>query len=283
MKNSYDFFAPPPPDNSFNPIALNEQFELVNSSWKDLVIDWYEYGPGKDLQHKLLAKETDVKYRLKKRYYVFPEHPLRALYKLSREEINVIIIGDEPSNLGNVSDGLAFSSNLPQQYNRDGWAIGNELNNDIGAIDYGISNLCHWEASGVLLLNLVLTVENENPRSHRDIGWEVLTDGIIENLANSAEPKVFMLWGNRSKNKMEKIKSINEEHLVIATNAPNSTSQDCIFKNSKPFSKANEFLLKYNKKVAWLRSNPAVTLKDAQDETVAWRWRDRFTNQNRLS
>ena len=47
-------------------------------------------------------------------------------------------------------------------------------------VDKKDGNLTRWAKQGVLLLNSLLTVEKGNPLSHKDIGWETLTDKIIE-------------------------------------------------------------------------------------------------------
>lgn len=48
---------------------------------------------------------------------------------------------------------------------------------------------------GVLLLNAVLTVRAHQANSHRERGWEQLTDAVVAWLNENLDGLVFMLWG----------------------------------------------------------------------------------------
>ena len=109
-----------------------------------------------------------------------------------------------------------------------------------------LCDLSSWAKQGVLLLNAVLTVEKDKPASHRNLGWERLTDYIIKVLNQSEKPIVFILWGNFAKEKEKYI--TNKKHLVIKSPHPSPFSAYSGFFGSKPFSKANEFLKKNNLK-----------------------------------
>ena len=71
--------------------------------------------------------------------------------------------------------------------------------------DLGISreegDLTDWAEQGVLLLNTVLTVEKDKPNSHKGKGWEQFTDAIIKKVNEKDETIVFVLWGNKAKEK----------------------------------------------------------------------------------
>ena len=49
--------------------------------------------------------------------------------------------------------------------------------------------------SGVLLLNACLTVRAHQANSHKDQGWEKLTDAVISWINKNLDGVVFMLWG----------------------------------------------------------------------------------------
>ena len=101
-----------------------------------------------------------------------------------------------------------------------------------------------WTKEGVLLLNSVLTVRKDSPASHKDLGWQILTDHIIKLLNLKKEPVVFILWGNFARSKKALI--TNPKHLVIESTHPSPFSARNGFFGSKPFSKTNNFL-KQNK------------------------------------
>lgn len=56
-----------------------------------------------------------------------------------------------------------------------------ELESDLG-IKRTETDLTDWAKQGVLLLNAIMTVEQDKPLSHRNKGWETFTDYIITKL-----------------------------------------------------------------------------------------------------
>lgn len=54
---------------------------------------------------------------------------------------------------------------------------------------------------GVLLLNAVLTVRAHQANSHKDKGWEMFTDAVVQWLSNNQQGLVFMLWGSYAQKK----------------------------------------------------------------------------------
>jgi len=103
--------------------------------------------------------------------------------------------------------------------------------------------LTDWAKNGVLLLNTVLTVRCGIANSHKNAGWEILTDRIIEllNQRNSGKPIVFMLWGANAQRKRPLL--TNTRNLVLAGVHPSPLSANRGgFFGGRYFSKANNFL-----------------------------------------
>ena len=93
-------------------------------------------------------------------------------------------------------------------------------------------------------------MEKDKPASHKNLGWERLTDYIIKKVNEKNEPVVFILWGNFARNKKSLINS--SKHLIIESAHPSPFSARYGFFGSKPFSKTNEFLKKNNiKPIDW--------------------------------
>ena len=116
-----------------------------------------------------------------------------------------------------------------------------ELNNDLGIVRSG-NELTDWAKQGVLLLNSVLTVVKDTPLSHKGKGWEIFTDNIIRYLNDRNEPIVFILWGSYARSKKELI--TNKKHFIIESAHPSPLSASRGFFGSRPFSRANDFLVK---------------------------------------
>ena len=118
-----------------------------------------------------------------------------------------------------------------------------ECHDDLGCYIPNHGDLTAWAKQGVLLLNNVLTVRAHQANSHRGLGWEQLTLNIIRYLNQREKPLVFILWG---KNAQEKIQYIDtSKHLIIKSSHPSPYSANYGFFGSKPFSKANAFLVQH--------------------------------------
>ena len=119
-----------------------------------------------------------------------------------------------------------------------------ELYDDLGITPHGDGDLTKWAKEGVLLLNSVLTVKKDSPASHKNLGWELMTDYIIKKVNAKTTPVVFILWGNFAKSKAQYI--TNPIHLIISSPHPSPFSCRSGFFGSRPFSRTNEFLKKNN-------------------------------------
>lgn len=66
---------------------------------------------------------------------------------------------------------------------------------------------------GVLLLNAVLTVRSGAANSHKDQGWEKITDAVIKYLNDNSKNLVFILWGNYAQKKGAHIDKVGQYQL----------------------------------------------------------------------
>ena len=102
----------------------------------------------------------------------------------------------------------------------------------------------------MLLLNSTLTVRKGYANSHKDIGWQIFTDKIIETLCKNKENVVYILWGAYARSKMRYIDT--SKNLVITSAHPSPLSAYRGFFGSKPFSKTNAYLKAHNiKEIDW--------------------------------
>lgn len=177
---------------------------------------------------------------------VFPpkNYIFNALKLTSYKNTKVVIVGQDPYHGEGEAHGLSFSVQKGIKVPPSLKNIYKELLNDLGITPPDNGELTKWAEQGVLLLNSVLTVEKDKPASHRNLGWERLTDYIIKKLNEKEEPVVFILWGNFAKEK--KVFITNPKHLVITSPHPSPFSANSGFFGSKPFSKTNEFLKENN-------------------------------------
>lgn len=101
-------------------------------------------------------------------------------------------------------------------------------------------DLTRWAEQGVFLLNSVLTVEQKNPGSHANMGWQDFTDEVIRVISLHQSNVVFMLWGNHAQKKEALIDTT--KHLVLKAPHPSPLSAYQGFFGCRHFSKANAFL-----------------------------------------
>jgi uracil-DNA glycosylase len=140
-----------------------------------------------------------LRERLDAGVQIFPLRPFRALLELPPENVQVIVVGQDPYHGPNQAQGLAFS--VP-----DFCPTPPSLRNMFKelALEYGAparaprNSLVRWARQGVLLLNTALTVEAHQPASHARIGWEHVTDALIMRVLREPRPKVLLLWGSHA-------------------------------------------------------------------------------------
>ena len=219
----------------------------IGNSWDDILKDEWTKDYFLNLVESL-KKE-------KQNYTIYPEEKdiFNALKMVSYEEVKVVIIGQDPYHGENQAHGFSFSVKEGVQIPPSLRNIYRELEDDlkIPAPDNG--SLVNWARQGVLLLNTCLTVRKGEANSHKNLGWNILTDIIIEKLGNRKDPMVFILWGNHARTKKKLIK--NPNHLIIESVHPSPLSAYRGFFGSKPFSKTNNFLMKCGKdSIQWSSS-----------------------------
>ena len=164
-----------------------------------------------------------------------------ALRHTSYKDVKVVILGQDPYHGEHQAEGLSFSVKNGIRKPPSLQNIFKELNADLKIPLPKTSSLIPWADQGILLLNAVLTVEANKAASHKDKGWEIFTDKVIELLNKKKEPIVFILWGSFAKSKKKLI--TNKNHYIIESAHPSPLSAYNGFFGSKPFSKTNDFLI----------------------------------------
>lgn len=182
---------------------------------------------------------------------IYPEYKniFNALRYTDFDDVKVVILGQDPYHGENEAHGLSFSVRKGTPMPPSLRNIFKELYDDIG-VKRTETDLTSWAKEGVLLLNSIMTVVKDRPLSHKDKGWEIFTDRIIELLGEREKPLVFILWGSYARSKKELIK--NKNHLILESVHPSPLSANRGFFGSKPFSKTNAFLKKNNiEEIKW--------------------------------
>lgn len=209
---------------------------------------------------EILAPIKSTKYftqlwdKLKQEYAttkIFPpkNQIFRALELTAFEDVEVVIIGQDPYHNDFQANGLCFSVSEQVTAPPSLKNIFTELKDDVG-VERTSKELDDWAKQGVLLLNATLTVRAHSPNSHKDLGWETFTNFIIKEISDKKENVVFVLWGAFAQKKAELIDPA--KHFIIKSAHPSPFSVYRGFYGSKPFSKINEYLASKGKKlISW--------------------------------
>ncbi|MCM1503856.1 MAG: uracil-DNA glycosylase [Muribaculum sp.] len=161
------------------------------------------------------------------------------------DDVKVVILGQDPYHGLGQANGLCFSVNRGVPAPPSLQNIFKEVQSDFGLPTAPVdTDLSRWARQGVLLLNSTLTVEAHRPTSHQGHGWEQFTDDVIRVLNEKKEHLVFILWGSYAIKKGAFVD--RSRHLVITSAHPSPLSAYRGFFGSRPFSRANAYLVQNN-------------------------------------
>jgi uracil-DNA glycosylase len=217
---------------------------IISEKWKKILHSEFSKDYFKNLNNFLIEEY--------KNYTVYPkkEHIFAAINKTEFEKVKIVIIGQDPYHGKNQANGIAFSVNdnitNPPSLKNILKELADDLNKDTKHV-----NLVDWANQGVLLLNSILTVRESFPGSHKNKGWEIFTDFLIESLVNERKNLIFIIWGAQAKKKITSIDLSN--HYILESPHPSPLSSYRGFFGCKHFSKANKILRNLNKKeIKWV-------------------------------
>ena len=194
----------------------------VHSSWSPV------FKPIEDLISQILT-------RIEGEETAPPREHIFSAFACDFASVRCVIIGQDPYPTPGSAMGLAFS--VPRSVERIPQSLKNiftELEADTGFSQPAHGDLTRWMNSGVLLLNRVLTTRLGESNSHREIGWQEVTDRIAAELGK--RDVVAILWGKQAQ---ELSKFFN---YSVQSVHPSPLSAYRGFFGSKPFSQVNDIL-----------------------------------------
>lgn len=220
---------------------IKKQIQNINTNWKQFI----ENESLKEYFNDLISfveKEYETKV-----IYPTKEKIFECFKFFNVEDTKLVILGQDPYHIPNVADGLAFSTKInfkPKSLMN----IFKELESDLG-IKRTNCDLEDIAKQNVLLLNTCLTVQAKKAFSHKNKGWEIFTDNVIKYLNENNKDVIFLLMGEKAKDKQE---LIDNKENIITTSHPSPFSARHSFFGSKVFSKINKMLKDKNKEpIKW--------------------------------
>lgn len=207
--------------------------ELVEPGWAEALrpVAGRIAGMGDFLRAEIAAGRT---------YLPAGAHVLRA-FQQPFDEVRVLIMGQDPYPTPGMAIGHSFAvapdvRPLPGSLEN----IFRELQTDLGLPRPSTGDLAPWTRQGVLLLNRALTTAPRRPGAHRGKGWEEVTEQAIRALAARGKPLVSVLWGRDARD----LRPLLDAFPVIESAHPSPMSADRGFFGSRPFSRANDLLIR---------------------------------------
>ncbi len=175
----------------------------------------------------------------KQKIYPPPALTFNAFNLCPLNKLKIVLLGQDPYHQENQAMGLSFSVppgvKIPPSLRN----IYKELESDLGIKPAKSGDLSKWAKEGVLLLNSILSVKENSPLSHSNLGWEKFSDSVIKKISEKKDSLVFLLWGNFAKAKASLIDG--KKHLVLKAAHPSPLARTG-FLGCKHFSKSNDFL-----------------------------------------
>jgi uracil-DNA glycosylase len=196
------------------------------------------------------------------------ENVLRA-FSRPLSQVKILIVGQDPYPTPGHPVGLSFSvASHVRPIPRSLHNIYAELQADLGIQPAASGDLTPWFQQGVLLLNRVLTVQPGRSGSHRGRGWEQVTQCAIEALVARGGPLVAILWGRDAQSLIPMLGSVP----YVASAHPSPLSAAAGFFGSRPFSRANEMLVRAGgDRVDWALEGNALNAQNERGERVDMR------------
>ena len=219
-----------------------------NNDWQELLES--QFSQPYYLQLKTFLNQEYINHEIYPNMYDI----YNAFHYTPYNNVKVVIIGQDPYHGVDQAHGLCFSVKPTVEIPPSLLNIYKELRDDVGCYIPNNGYLKKWSDQGILLLNAVLTVRASEANSHRNIGWEIFTDYVINLLNKREKPVIFILWGANARAKKKMI--TNKNHYIIESAHPSPLSAYRGFFGSKPFSKTNNFLLSINEpQIDWQIEN----------------------------
>ncbi|WP_120945522.1 uracil-DNA glycosylase [Helicobacter labacensis] len=232
---------------------------LANTSWSALLEPLTQSQAFATLNENYKQALIQAQAR-QKLVFPLPSALFKAFEVTPLETLHTILLGQDPyhgvfkhhQRTYPLAMGLSFSVPSHAPIPKSLQNIYQELHQSLNIPKPSHGNLEDWAKQGVLLLNALLSVEQERPKSHAHLGWEHFTNGILTQLSKLERPLVFIFLGKLAQEKCQCLVK-NPQHLILCAPHPSPLAQHKppFFLGSGVFVKAQTFLQAQGISMQW--------------------------------
>ena len=242
--------ADPHPERN-EPILDNDLGCLIGSSWKSILDELKK-------KNKLCFENSLYPYLRKAFPVLIPVRSKWLAWSLncSFNSCKVIMVKYSPYTSridGNyLANGVALATDIKDKSPIALDSISKSLHKAGIITEKKLSNdLLKWQEQGVLLLNLIPTLNKHNYKSDDTTGWTLLTKGLLLELYRDSKKKMCIIFlDEQSKNAVNPLIQLtdhNKNVLILSTKEPSPLGFD-----SNIFKRCNSFL--GNERINWNES-----------------------------
>jgi uracil-DNA glycosylase len=175
---------------------------------------------------------------------VFPprEQLFASLELTDPHQVKIVLLGQDPYPTAGNANGLAFSVTKSVKIPASLKNLFAGLHADLGLPVPTHGDLSAWAKRGVLLLNTVLTVREQEAHSHKKRGWEEFTTAILRSVAAQPRPVVFFCLGKPAQKLVESLGTSQPRVCAPHPSPLNGNAFVETAKREKVFSQINALL-----------------------------------------
>lgn len=227
--------------NQINEKELKRR-KILGDEWFEVLGDEFEEPYMKKLNEYLRSDQLEHKIN----------PPLNSIFNGFKatpySKVRVVIVGQDPYP-NNHANGVAFASNigLPKSLK----LIFDNLEKEFGKAEYRDTGLKYLTDQGVLLLNSRLTVRQNQPNSHSNIGWQIFIIRVLSELTK--KPICFVAVGSMALNLLKnQLGLLVNDNFFYCEHPSYAARENRAWKDNDIFKKVNNFFkLKNQEQIKW--------------------------------
>jgi uracil-DNA glycosylase len=217
---------------------------LKDNGWGDSLKTFVLSSDMDKILERLLEEARD-----NKRFVPQMKDVFRAFELCPFEQVNVVIMGQDPYPYPDVPDGIAFSCSKKGKVEASLGLIFESIKETIDPVYYPDPDLSRWSKQGVLLLNSALTTTIFKPGSHYLL-WSPFIVSVLDSLIWNRQDIIYVFMGKKAQEYADLVPNNTLKLLVShpASAAYEKKPWDC----EDLWNKVNTQLEKLNKpKIQW--------------------------------